>query len=213
MFKNDPDLRKHTLIAVVNSSTDGASGIGKRGANSQTDALRKSIYYFADIIFSAQPSDRKYFLGEGDDVQKVIDLYGSLMPCIHGSDAHELDKIFEPDQKRYCWIKADTTFEGLLQILYEPAERVLIQENKPDDKDAHQLIESIIFEDSNFRKAPIVFNESLTPCRVEGENREAFKEKSAGNAPDLHGTEGKRPWISGRRKLQKLRRQEGYRYT
>lgn len=170
LFKNDPDLRKHTLIAVVNSSTDGASGIGKRGANSQTDALRKSIYHFADVIFSAQPSDRKYFLGEGgDDVPKVIDLYGSLMPCIHGSDAHELDKIFEPDQKRYCWIKADTTFEGLLQILYEPAERVLIQENKPDDKDTHQLIESIIFEDSNFQKAPIVFNESLT-CIIGGKS-------------------------------------------
>lgn len=68
------------------------------------------------------------------------------MPCIHGSDAHSIEKIFGPDQQRYCWIKADTTFEGLLQILYEPAERVLIQSNSPDTKDPHQVIDSITFE-------------------------------------------------------------------
>ncbi|WP_195434623.1 TrlF family AAA-like ATPase [Coprococcus comes] len=170
LFKNDPELRKHTLIVVANSSTDGASGIGKKGGNSQTDALRKSVYQFADAIFSAQPSDRRYFLGEGvDDFQKVIDLYGSLMPCVHGSDAHSIEKIFEPDQQRYCWIKADTTFEGLLQILYEPAERVVIQSNRPDAKDPHQIIESITFEDNNFQRTPIVFNDSLT-CIIGGKS-------------------------------------------
>lgn len=170
LFKNDSDLRKHTLIVVANSSTDGASGIGKKGGKGQTEALRKSVYQFADAIFSAQPSDRKYFLGEGaDNPQEVIDLYGSLMPCIHGSDAHSIEKIFEPDQQRYCWIKADTTFEGLLQILYEPAERVLIQSNSPDTKDPHQVIESITFEDDNFQRIPIVFNDSLT-CIIGGKS-------------------------------------------
>lgn len=170
LFKNDSDLRKHTLIVVANSSTDGASGIGKKNGNGQTEALRKSVYQFADAIFSAQPSDRKYFLGEGaDNPQKVIDLYGSLMPCIHGSDAHSIEKIFEPDHQRYCWIKADTTFEGLLQILYEPAERVLIQSNSPDTKDPHQVIESITFEDDNFQRMPVVFNDSLT-CIIGGKS-------------------------------------------
>lgn len=170
LFKDDSDLRKHTLIVVANSSTDGVSGIGKKGGNGQTEALRKSVYQFADAIFSAQPSDRNYFLGKGaDNPQKVIDLYGSLMPCIHGSDAHSIEEIFEPDQQRYCWIKADTTFEGLLQILYEPAERVLIQSNSPDTKDPHQVIDSITFEDKNFQSAPIVFNDSLN-CIIGGKS-------------------------------------------
>lgn len=39
LFKDDSDLRKRTLIVVANSSTDGASGIGKKGGNGQTEAL------------------------------------------------------------------------------------------------------------------------------------------------------------------------------
>ncbi|KFF09849.1 hypothetical protein IW15_22030, partial [Chryseobacterium soli] len=50
------------------------------------------------------------------------------MPCFHGSDAHWNDKIFEPDDKKYCWIKASPTFEGLKLALYEPKSRVYIGE-------------------------------------------------------------------------------------
>ena len=32
---------------------------------------------------------------------------------------------------RFCWIKADPTFEGLQQVLYEPEDRVRIQEKDP----------------------------------------------------------------------------------
>ena len=39
--------------------------------------------------------------------------------------------MFAPDNNNFCWIKADTTFEGLKQILYEPEERVKIQETNP----------------------------------------------------------------------------------
>lgn len=170
LFNQDPELRKHTLIVVANSSTDGASGIGRKDQTNQTYALKKSLYNFVDAIFSAQPSDRKYFLGQGaDSLGQIINLYGSLMPCIHGSDAHSIEKIFEPDQQRYCWIKADTTFEGLLQILYEPEERVLIQTECPNNKDPHQVIDCIMFEDNNFQTKPIVFNDDLT-CIIGGKS-------------------------------------------
>ena len=49
-----------------------------------------------------------------------------MKPCIWGSDAHDFEKMFEPDLERYCWIKADTSFEGIIQILHEPQERVYI---------------------------------------------------------------------------------------
>lgn len=79
------------------------------------------------MIYSSNQKDINYFLGEGkDDVELVKRKCGSLMPCIHGSDAHCNDRIFTPDDGKFCWIKADVTFEGLKQILYEPKERVRI---------------------------------------------------------------------------------------
>lgn len=179
LFDEDKELRRHTIIGVVNSDTDGASGIGKKGAGSQTLFLKDSIYQFADVIFSAKPSDCQYFLGqkECDPPETIIERYGSLMPCIHGSDAHSLDKIFEPDQQRYCWIKAEPTFEGLLQVLYEPIDRVKIQPNCPDEKDPHQIIQSIKFSHSDFQPDPIVFNDNLT-CIIGG--------KSTGKSLLLH---------------------------
>lgn len=50
-------------------------------------------------------------------------------PLIQSSDAHEEEQI----GKRYTWIKAEKTFEGLKQIIYEPETRVSIGEEKPQD--------------------------------------------------------------------------------
>ncbi len=58
--------------------------------------------------------------------------------CIKGSDSHSHDypigKLNDKDSKpieKYCWIKAEPTFEGLKQIVYEPETRILIGEEKP----------------------------------------------------------------------------------
>ncbi|MFP6336157.1 TrlF family AAA-like ATPase [Helicobacter pylori] len=48
---------------------------------------------------------------------------------IQSSDAHEEDSIGE----KYTWIKAEKTFEGLKQIIYEPETRVSIDKEKPQD--------------------------------------------------------------------------------
>ena len=82
-------------------------------------------------------------MGKGaDDIEEIKRKCGSLKACIHGSDAHTEAKLFRPDNNRFCWIKADLTFEGLRQIIYEP-ERVRIQENNPENKSGYQVIESI----------------------------------------------------------------------
>lgn len=165
VFKNHPKLREHTLIGIANSSNDGASGI--RGET--LSAYRDSLYQFCDFIFSSFKSDRNYFLGQSgkDDRDQIIKRYGSLMPCLHGSDAHELKKIFEPDDKRYCWIKAEPTFNGLRQVLYEPKSRVVISEEKPEIKRDYQIIDSIQFNDSNFDNMAIPFNANLN-CIIGG---------------------------------------------
>ncbi len=50
-------------------------------------------------------------------------------PLLQSSDAHEEEQI----GNKYTWIKAEKTFEGLKQIIYEPKTRVSIDENKPQD--------------------------------------------------------------------------------
>ena len=133
VFK-DSDLRSSTIVVVSNGNSDGASGLSLlssycevQGDPSQLTLFRQSVYKFSDAIFSAKPCDIAYFIGEkSDKPEVVIGKCGSLKPCIHGSDAHTNYRIFEPDDKKYCWIKADPTFNGLRQILYEPKERVFI---------------------------------------------------------------------------------------
>ncbi|RVY22511.1 ATPase [Helicobacter pylori] len=54
---------------------------------------------------------------------------GYNKPLIQSSDAHKEEQI----GKKYTWIKAEKTFEGLKQIIYEPETRVSIDEEKPQD--------------------------------------------------------------------------------
>lgn len=182
LFNNDKALRERTLIAISNKSSDGASGIGNAtvtNQNSDLTALREELYKFANVIFSANPSDIEYFSGHRNNCppESVIKKCGALMPCVHGSDAHQNDKLFEPDNKRYCWIKADPTFNGLKQIIYEPEERVCISETKPQSKSPYQVIESITIADNDFQSEPIVFNDKLN-CIIGG--------KSTGKSILLH---------------------------
>lgn len=163
-FEKRPSLRAHTLIGVPNSSNDGASGLG----NGQMEAYRDSLYQFCDFIFSGNLEDRKYFLGQGCDPETVVvDRYGSLMPCLHGCDAHELSKIFNPDKERYCWVKANPTFNGLKQVLYEPESRVLISSAKPDIKSGYQVIKSVKFHGDDVGNKVIPLNQNLN-CIIGG---------------------------------------------
>lgn len=176
VFKNDKDLRENTIIAVSNNSEDGASGVTSHSdllltdGTSQTEANRRRIYQLSDMIFSAQKSDRDYFLGKkADDVDTVIEKCGSLKPCIHGSDAHKNSDIFEPKGERYCWIKADPTFNGLKQIIYEPETRVCIDSLYPEKKPDYQVIDRVEINDKDFSSTPIFFNDKLT-CIIGGKS-------------------------------------------
>lgn len=174
LFQQNKNLRNHVLIGVSNGSNDGASGI-----NDSLIAVRRALYHMADFIFSGNPSDRKYFLGkkESDSPEAIKQKYGSIKPCIHGCDAHSVERIFEPDKKRYCWIKADPSFNGLKQILCEPESRVWIGPERPEEKSSYQVIDSVKFNDERFSPNPIVFNEELN-CIIGG--------KSTGKSLLLH---------------------------
>ncbi|MCI0563670.1 MAG: AAA family ATPase, partial [Nitrososphaera sp.] len=139
-YNNQGWLKAHSLIAIANGK-DGAGGLSKDAGFS---AAREELYRFAHLVFSGKPADQKYFLGEGSDSPaEVIQKNGSLKPCVHGCDAHKEEKLFEPTDKRYCWIKANPTFEGLRQIVHEPKTRVYIGPTPPQAVDESKVIKTV----------------------------------------------------------------------
>lgn len=151
-------LRDNIVLAVSNSSRDGNSGI----QHSSLAATRQEIYRMSHIIFSANDKDVQYFLGKGVDDEKTIKKhYGSLKPCVIGSDAHSFEEINVFPNNKCTWIKADPTFEGLKQIIYEPESRVRIQEINPDNKAGYQVIDTITLNESGFWNNEIHLNPYL----------------------------------------------------
>lgn len=129
---------------------------------SQGHMIRKPIYQESNMFFSSNENTRDFGLGKKHkNVDEFIQEFKSLKPCIHGSDAHAEDKLFQPDNNRYCWIKADPTFEGLKQILYEPEDRVRIQESKPEEKSIYYVIDSVNFDIDKKWKGTIQLNPNL----------------------------------------------------
>ncbi len=140
------------------SGHDGLSGVLEKDKKIPNgfDHLRHSLASQADFIFSSHKGDRDYYSGMGrfsqEDVEKR---YGKLIPCIHGSDAHSLEQVCEPHDTnnkpnfRYCWIKANPTFDGLKQILHEPAHRVFIGELPLEQKAQSNVIKRIKFIDNS----------------------------------------------------------------
>lgn len=92
-------------------------------------ATKKSVINKADIVFTASESIEAFDKAKEQlTVQKVNNL---LLDC---SDSHYLSFATDKDRIGNCftWIKADPTFEGLIQILYEPDERISISDNNPN---------------------------------------------------------------------------------
>jgi len=114
VLKNKESIFAGKYILVLEE--EGWDSINWAG---QDHLTRKTILVQSHAIFSSNPSTRNWALGKRDlSPEQFIREFGSLKPCIHGSDAHSFDKLCKPDEDRFCWIKADPTFEGLKQIVY-----------------------------------------------------------------------------------------------
>lgn len=122
-------------------------------------AEKKSIINEADIVFTAAEDIDKYKKSKKKlHEQQVNEL---LLDC---SDAHCFsDETTIKDRLGNCktWIKADTTFEGLKQILFEPDDRVRVQSTKPDEKNIYQVIDSITLNEDRFWRGTIPLNPNL----------------------------------------------------
>ena len=155
-LKGSSISRSKYLISIpVNEDLSGINWGGRDAP------IRKILYQQCDMLMSSNEKTRNWALGKGGREQKQIEEFGGLKPCIWGSDAHSYEKLFSPDENRFCWIKAEPTFEGLRQIICEPEERVRIQSAKPEQKNEHQIIDHVIFKSPQIISTPIYLNEGL----------------------------------------------------
>lgn len=132
----------------------------------------------AHIIGSSNTKQINFFVWKSDKYKKEEVkkwLNDRRIPCVKGSDAHKINYPFgklkdENSQpiNKYCWIKADPTFEGLKQILYEPepGDRVWIGPDIPDKKENFQVIRKVKFSNTNDFPEEIEFNQNL--CSIIG---------------------------------------------
>lgn len=92
-------------------------------------ATKKHIINTADIVFTASESVIKFNSAKEKLIQQCVN--SRLLDC---SDAHDYStNLSNKDRIGNCftWIKADPTFEGLKQVIYEPDERICISEENP----------------------------------------------------------------------------------
>lgn len=98
--------------------------------------IRQSLLFHSDACFTNHKGDIDFCLGLNQEcpIQEFQRRFRNFKPCIWGSDAHNNENLFHPSNGAttdYTWIKADPTFEGFKQILFEPKYRVHIGENSP----------------------------------------------------------------------------------
>jgi len=153
LFKNEKWLRNNCLVAVAGGSNDGTSGL--KGDDSYA-ATRREIESFANIIFASTPRQREFWLGKrpGLDKRFIEETYGSLKPCLHGSDAHRMEQVTEPNLERYCWLYGDLSFETLRQAVIEPEHRVSIGLNPPPEPLASEIIRTLTIQDAPWVATP-----------------------------------------------------------
>ena len=92
-------------------------------------ADKKTLINGCDFVFIASPDSSQAIKSVEQLIKNNVN-----NKVLHCSDAHQFyNSEFTSKVLGHCftWIKADTTFEGLKQVIYEPTSRVKIQVNKP----------------------------------------------------------------------------------
>jgi len=109
VLNKKPSIFKDNFLIILPSDEN----LSKIDWNSRDHNARKILIQKADILFSSNENTKEWALGhKHNEIKDFINEFKSLKPCIWSSDAHSFDRLFEPDLKRYSWIKADLTFEG-----------------------------------------------------------------------------------------------------
>jgi ABC-type lipoprotein export system ATPase subunit len=127
--------------------------------NGQSIAEKKTIINSSDLVFTASDSS-KSFLGSKEKL-KDQNVNAKLLDC---SDAHTFSNSPNKDKLGNCstWIKADSSFQGLKQVLIEFEERTFIGDIPPQlqtiSTNKTKYIKSVAIQKTS--NAPKTFKES-----------------------------------------------------
>ncbi|MBS7362888.1 MAG: hypothetical protein KIH03_03655 [Paludibacteraceae bacterium] len=143
--------KEHDAIISIHAGRK-SNGVDDRITNAlgHNQAVKEEFAKNIDVFEMGQVRDL-------DEYKNHVFPTIGIKPMIICSDNHNpTNYVFNS-----LWIKADLTFNGLKQILYEPEERIRIQQNKPDDKKGYQVIDSVTLQKNEFWNDTICLNENL----------------------------------------------------
>lgn len=140
------------LIAVAGSEHDGTSGMRGEAEGTQ----RQEVEKFAHIIFASSASQRDFWLGKKSGVTEaeICARYGALKPCLHGSDAHETERVAAPDGDRFSWVKGSPQFDALRQAVIDPAGRAYVGPSAPMRATPSQAISRVEIKAAEWAATP-----------------------------------------------------------
>lgn len=159
LFKTAALIRELGGIVTIHAGTKTNS------VDNITNSLPHGIAQKSDIAKAIDIFE----LGKIEDIEPYNKLVNPFLlktiektvPLIICSDNHNIKNFIH---KQNLWIKAQPTFEGLKQVVYEPLERVKIQLEEPESKKLdNQTIDQVKFSSSKntFTAVPIYLNKNL----------------------------------------------------
>lgn len=174
------DRFRDKYLVVLDEENTSLIEWGKQDTQTRLTLLQNS-----HMVFSSNRKTRSWSLGRApfsDGEDEFVKIFGSLKPCIHGSDAHKLEEIGRPCVNRHvpghncadmpdecvlrhCWFKADPTFEGLKQTVYEPDERVFIGEEDPTTSRYNYTLSQVTLSETVINRELTVQYTDLTLSR------------------------------------------------
>lgn len=160
--------KQHDALISIHAGRK-ANGVDNRISNSLPHNQAVKEEYATTISMFEMGQVRDF-----DEYRKYVFPDIGVKPMVMGSDNHDARNY---DVTNKLWIKADVTFNGLKQIIYEPEERVFISDTKPECKPDYYVIDKVILNNDEFSSEPIYFNDKLT-CIIGG--------KSTGKSILLH---------------------------
>ena len=163
-----PFAKKHDALISIHAGRK-SNGVDDRISNSLPHNQAVKEEYATTISMFEMGQVRDF-----DEYRKHVFSDIGVKPMVIGSDNHDA-RNYDPANK--LWIKADVTFNGLKQIIYEPEERVCVSDTKPECKPDYYVIDKVFLNDDEFSSEPIYFNDKLT-CIIGG--------KSTGKSILLH---------------------------
>jgi hypothetical protein len=151
VFLESEWAKKNILIAVAGGAGDGTSGV--RQAADAT--MRQEIEKFAHIIFSSNPSQREFWLGQRNiTIDALRDRYNGCKPCLHGSDSHDLTTVGKPVDDRFSWIKGGLEFDALRQACIDPEGRAFVGSKAPRSAMPSQVISHLSIANASWIQTP-----------------------------------------------------------